>query len=77
MSSGKMKTITGKIIRLRYKKPGPKPLPVELKKKRVNTTLSPYWHETGKKIAAQKNLSFSSYVEWLIYADSVCNESVE
>jgi hypothetical protein len=72
-----LKTISGQAIRLRYKKPGPKPLPADLKKQHVNIALAPHWHEAGKRIAAEKELSFSAYVERLIYADPLCNESVE
>jgi hypothetical protein len=64
MGSGILKTITGNTIRLRYKKPGPKLLPPELKKRRVNIALSSHWHETGKKKAVEKGLSFSGYIEW-------------
>jgi hypothetical protein len=77
MRRGTIRTISGQTIRLSYKKPGPKLLPVDLKKRRVNIALAPHWHETGKGIAAGKELSFSAYVEWLIYTDSLCNESVE
>jgi hypothetical protein len=77
MKRGVLKTISDQAIRLRYKKPGPKPLPADLKKRPVNIALAPHWHETGKRIAAEKELSFSAYVERLIYADSLCNESVE
>jgi hypothetical protein len=75
MRRGAIKTISSQTIQLSYKKPGPKPLPVDLKKRRVNIALAPHWHETGKRIAAGKELSFSAYVEWLIYTDSLCNES--
>jgi hypothetical protein len=74
---GVLKTISGQVICLRYKKPGPKPLPVDLKKRRVNIALAPHWHAIGKRIAAEKELSFSAYIERLIYTDSLCNESVE
>jgi hypothetical protein len=77
MKRGVLKTISDQAIRLRYKKPGPKPLPADLKKQHVNIALAPHWHETGKRIATEKELSFSAYVERLIYADSLCNESVE
>jgi len=77
MKRGVLKTISGQAIRLCYKRPGPKPLPADLKKRRVNIALAPHWHETGKRIAAEKDNSFSAYVERLIYADSLCNESVE
>jgi hypothetical protein len=60
-------TISGEIIRLRYIEPGPKPLPAILKKRRVNMTLTPHCHESGKRIAAGSDLSFSTYVEWLTY----------
>ena len=74
---GVLKTISGQAIRLRYKKSAPKLLLVDLKKRRVNIALAPHWHEIGKRIAAEKELSFSAYVERLIYTDSLCNESVE
>jgi hypothetical protein len=60
---GAIKTVSGQTIRLSYKKPGPKPLPVDLRKRRVNIALSPHWREVGKRVAAEKNLSFSAYVE--------------
>jgi predicted DNA binding CopG/RHH family protein len=47
------------------------------KKRRVNISLSPYWHQAGKNAAAQAGLSFSAYLEQLIYADSLHNESAE
>jgi hypothetical protein len=74
---GVLKAIFGQAIQLRYKKPGPKPLPVDLKKRRVNIALAAHWREIGKRIAVEKKLSFSAYVERLIYTDSLCNESVE
>jgi len=76
MRPGVLKTVSGQAIQLSYKKPGPKPLPVDLKKRRVNIALAPHWHETGKRIAAENELSFPAYVERLIYANSLCNESV-
>jgi hypothetical protein len=69
-------TITGKFYVHHCIKSGPKPLHPELKKRRVNIALSPHWHEKGKQLAAEKGLSFSSYLESLIYADSLHNESV-
>ena len=69
-------TINGKFYVHRCIKPGPKPLRRELKKRRVNIALSPHWHEKGKRMAAEKGLSFSRYLELLIYADSLHNESV-
>jgi len=68
-------TVSGKRIRLRRKKPGPKPLPARVKKRRVNICLSPHWHEVGKEKAAARKLSFSEYLEALIYRDSLHNES--
>ena len=68
-------TVTGKRIRLRHKRPGPKPLPESVKKRRVNICLSPYWHQTGKDRAVARKLSFSAYLEELIYRDSLHNES--
>ena len=75
MRSGMMVTVTGEHIRLRYKKPGPKPLPEGVKKRRVNICLSPHWHERGKAMAAANGMSLSKYIEQLVYADSLCNES--
>ena len=72
-----MTTITRRVVRLQYKKPGPKPLPQHVKKRRVNISLSPYWHQVGKTAATTARLSFSAYLEQLIYADSLHNESVE
>jgi hypothetical protein len=68
-------TVTGRRIQLRHKNPGPKPLPESVKKRRVNICLSPYWHQTGKERAAARKLSFSEYLEELIYRDSLHNES--
>ena len=68
-------TVTGQKIRLRRKKPGPKPLPKEAKKQRVSICLFPHWHKVGKERATTLNLSFSRYVEELIYRDSLHNES--
>ena len=70
-----MTIITGKRIRLRRKKPGPKPLPEGVKKRRINICLSPHWHKVGKEKAVARNLSFSEYLEKLIYQDSLHNES--
>jgi hypothetical protein len=49
---GVLKAISGQAIRLRYKKPGLKPLPVDLKKRRVNIALAPHWHAIGKSEVA-------------------------
>jgi hypothetical protein len=68
-------TITGKRIRLRRKKPEPKPLPEGVKKRRVNICLSPHWHKVGKEKAAARRLSFSECLEELIYRDTLHNES--
>ena len=68
-------TITGKRIRLRRKKPGSKLLPEDVKKRRINICLSPHWHKVGKEKAVARNLSFSKYIEELIYQDSLHNES--
>ena len=76
MRWGVLKTISGQAIRLSYKKPGAKRLPADLKKRRVNIALAPHWHETGKRIAAEKDNSFSAYAERLIYAHLLRNESV-
>jgi hypothetical protein len=69
-------TITGKLYVHHCIKPEPKLLPPELKKRRVNIALFSNWHEKGKQMAAEKGLSFSRYMELLIYADSLHNESV-
>ena len=68
-------TVTGKRIQLWHKKPGPKPLPESVKKRRVNICLFPHWHKVGKERATARNLSFSRYIEELIYQDSLHNES--
>jgi hypothetical protein len=68
-------TVNGKRIRLRHRKPGSKPLPADVKKRRVNICLSSHWHEVGKEKAAARKLSFSGYLEELIYRDSLHNES--
>jgi predicted DNA binding CopG/RHH family protein len=68
-------TISGKKIKLTYKKPRPKPLPKQIKKRRINISLSPYWHQVGKDAAAAAGLSFSAYLEQLIYQDLLHNKS--
>jgi hypothetical protein len=68
-------TISRKKIKLTHKKPGPKPLPQHVKKRRVNISLSPYWHRVGKDAATSAGLSFSAYFEQLIYQDLLHNES--
>jgi len=68
-------TASGKRIRLRRKKSEPKPLPEGVKKRRIHICLSPHWHKVGKKKAAARKLSFSEYLEALIYRDSLHNES--
>ena len=70
-------TITHRVIPLRYEKPGPKPRPREIRMRCVNIPLTLHWHEAGKKLAEERGVSFSRYVELLIYTDSGCNESVE
>ena len=70
-----MMTVRGKRIRLRRKKSGPQPLPAGVKKRRVNICLSPHWHEVGKEKVVAHKLSFSGYLEALIYQDSLHNES--
>jgi hypothetical protein len=42
-------TVSDKRIRLWPKKSGPKPLPEGVKKRRINSCLSPYWHKVGKE----------------------------
>jgi hypothetical protein len=68
-------TVNGKRIRLRHRKPGSKPLPEDVKKRRDNICLSSHWQEVGKEKAAARKLSFSGYLEELIYRDSLHNES--
>jgi hypothetical protein len=68
-------TVNGKRIRLWHRKPGSKPLPEDVKKGRLNICLSSHWHEVGKEKAAAQKLSFSGYLEELIYRDSLHNES--
>ena len=71
-----MTTVDGRVIRLRRAKPGPKPLPAEVRKRRVNIAISPHWHEVGKRLASERGVSFSRFLEELvIYQDSLCNES--
>ncbi|HRQ37379.1 MAG TPA: hypothetical protein PLD25_05645 [Chloroflexota bacterium] len=78
MERGKpIPTSTGQVIYLPCQKPGPKPLPPEIKKRRVILSLTPTWHETGKRCAEQRGLSFSDYVELLMYADLLHNKSAE
>lgn len=44
---------------------------------RVNICHPPHWHEVGKEKATARKLSFSGYLEVLIYRDSLHNESGE
>lgn len=60
IAHGMMTTIIGCTVRLQYKKSGPELLPQRVKKRRVDISLSPCWHQVGK-IAA--GLSFSAYIE--------------
>ncbi len=50
--------VSGKRIRIKRKRPGPKPLPLAMKRRSVNISLSPYWHERGKGMAAVDGVSF-------------------
>jgi hypothetical protein len=77
MPQGTITTINSSSIRLTYKKPGPKPLPPEAKGRRVKISLSPHWHQIGKELAKKQGISFSKYVELLVYQDSLCNKSAE
>ncbi len=72
-----MKTVTGKVIRIKYNKPGPKPYQPSVKRKATNLTLSPHWKRVGKEMAKQRGESLSKYVEWLIYKDSMRIESAQ
>jgi len=74
---GVLKTVSGQLILIKCRKPGPKPLPESIKRKPVNITLAPYWPETGKRIVREQDISFSRYVENLIYTDSMRMESAE
>ena len=51
MPQGTITTTSDNTIRLNYKKPSPKLLPPELKRRRVNISLSPHWHQIGKELA--------------------------
>ena len=75
MRYGTMKTIDGRVVRLKRKNPGPKPLPPEVKRRPVNITLCPHWHDAGKQLAAMRGVSLSKYIESLIYHDSMRIES--
>lgn len=75
MNYSTMKTVTGRTIRRRHATPGPKPLPPEVLRRRINISLAPHWHDTGKRLAEESGLPFSRYIENLIYQDSVCKES--
>jgi hypothetical protein len=52
-------------------KPGPKPLPKELKRRRVDITLDPFAIKLATEKAAVEGLSFSRYLEKLIYDDCI------
>jgi hypothetical protein len=57
-------------------KPGPKPLPKALKRRRVDITLSPFAIKAATEKADAEGLSFSRYVEKLIYDDCIHIQSV-
>ncbi|KAA3659236.1 MAG: hypothetical protein DWQ04_22945 [Chloroflexi bacterium] len=74
---GVLKTVSGQLTCIKCQKPGAKPLPEAIKRKLVTITLAPFWHQTGKKLAQQRGISFSRYIEELIYPDSMRMESAE
>ena len=52
-------------------KPGPKPLPPALKGRRVDITLDPWVIKLAREKAAAEGMSFSQYLEKLIYDDCI------
>lgn len=58
------------------KKPGPQAQP-ELRRRKRNLTLEPRAIKLGEQRANQEGLSFSRYVEFLIYADCRRIQSVQ
>ncbi len=74
---GTMKTVTGKVIRIKYNKPGPKPYQPGVKRKATNLTLAPHWKRVGKEMAEQRGESLSKYVEQLIQKDSMRIEAAQ
>jgi hypothetical protein len=69
-------TVSGGAVRRVCAKSGPKPLPDGQKRRRVDVTLAPSAIKRGQAQATEMGLSFSRYVEFLIYADCMCIESV-
>jgi hypothetical protein len=69
-------TVSGKRIRIKRQKSGPKPLPLTVKKRHVNISLSPYWHERGKALAAAEDMSFSAFWKdwWYMLIRCVTNQ---
>jgi hypothetical protein len=70
-------TIDGRQYQRLAARPGPKPLPAELKRQRPGITLDPFVIETGRRQAAKLGVSFSRYIEQLIYDDCIHTKSVE
>lgn len=69
-------TVNGDTVRRVCAKPGQKPLPESQKRRRIDVTLAPSAIKRGQAQAAEMGLSFSRYIEFLIYADCMCIESV-
>ncbi len=72
----KYPTLDGRFYLHHCQKPGPKPLPKELKRRCVDITLDPLAIRVGTEKAEAEGLSFSRYVEKLIYDDCIHIQSV-
>jgi hypothetical protein len=64
-------TIDGSFCSHSGVKPGPKPLPEALKRRRVDITLDPFAIKLATEKAAAAGLRFSPYLEKLIYDDCI------
>jgi hypothetical protein len=68
-------TIDGSFYPHSCLKPGPKLLPKELKRRRVDITLDPFAIKLATEKAAAAGLNFSRYLEKLIYDDCIHTQS--
>lgn len=64
-------TLDGSFYTHRCAKPGPKPLPPPLKRQHVDITLNPFALKLAREKAEAAGLSFSRYLEQLIYDDCI------
>jgi hypothetical protein len=68
-------TIDGTFYTHHCAKPGPKPLPTALKRRRVDITLDPIAIKLAREEAKMEEVSFSRYLEKLIYDDCIHTQS--